>query len=126
MGDRCRCRLAKQRATSPREIEMSNLEKMKSEYNWQEAFRYASFEFDDVASIIATDEGENDGRNWLAVGTLKDGQFFVLSAGCDYTGWDCQAGGQSEVADTLDNLIRWRLGEEDRERARRVALDARS
>jgi hypothetical protein len=94
----------------------TDLNNMRENYDWREAFRYASFEFDDVASIIATDEGENDGRNWLAVGTLKDGQFFILSAGCDYTGWDCQAGGQSEVADTLDNLIRWRLGEEDRER----------
>lgn len=95
---------------------MDTVEQILSEYNWIEAFRYADFDANEVASIIKWDEGENDGDSWLAVGTLKNGLFFFLSAWCDYTGWDCQSGGSSETADTLDNLIRWRMGDYDRQR----------
>lgn len=42
----------------------------------------------DVAEVLATAEGENDGPNWLCVGRLNDGRWFALNAGCDYTGWD--------------------------------------
>ncbi len=95
---------------------MIDIEEMKASYDWKEAFGFAKFSIDDVASIIKTSEGENDGASWLAVGTLKDGKFFFLSAWCDYTGWDCQAGGDAELSDTLDDLIRWRLGDDDRKR----------
>jgi tellurite resistance protein len=42
---------------------------------------------DDVASVVASSEGENDERDWLAVFALKDGRYAFLWAGCDYTGW---------------------------------------
>lgn len=42
----------------------------------------------DVASILGLAEGENDGADWLIAGQLKDGRWFSLRAGCDYTGWD--------------------------------------
>lgn len=89
---------------------------IKSSYDWKEAFGFASFSIDDVASIVKMDEGQNDGDSWLAVGTLRDGSYFFLTAWCDYTGWDCQSGGSSEIAGTLEDLIRWRLGDEDRQR----------
>ena len=95
---------------------MTTIEEMLASYDWQEAFHYAKFQPSEVASIIKTDEGENDGNNWLAVGTLKDGSYFILSAGCDYTGWDCQAGGDSETAPTLAHLIRWHMSDDDRAR----------
>jgi len=80
-------------------------------YDWKEAFGYAGepeahgsgvpteavpgsgiattpFSRVDVAEVLATAEGENDGPNWLCVGKLKDGRWFALDAGCDYTGWD--------------------------------------
>lgn len=95
---------------------MNDLQEMNDSYDWSCAFSYASFSLDDVAEIIKADEGENDGSSWLAVGVLKDGRFFFLSAWCDYTGWDCQAGGQSEEAPTLDDLIRWKMGDADRKR----------
>src|SRR5688572_32434561 len=47
----------------------------------------------DVEQVFAIREGEHDERNWLCYGQLKDGRYFFLSAGCDYTGWDCQSGG---------------------------------
>jgi len=101
---------------------------MKVSYDWKEDFAFAvsirdahncsneSFDIDDVESIIANSEGENDGQPWLMVGTLKDGRYFFLSAWCDYTGWDCQAGGDAQVADTLESLIRFCMGDTDRER----------
>ena len=42
----------------------------------------------DVAKIIAQAEGENDGADWICVGRLRDGRWFVVQGGCDYTGWD--------------------------------------
>jgi hypothetical protein len=92
------------------------IDEMKADYDWQQAFGFATFSLDDVAEVIKADEGQNDGDSWLAVGRLNDGRHFFLSAWCDYTGWDCQSGGGAEVADTLDNLIRWRMGDEDRAR----------
>ena len=87
------------------------LEKMLDDYDWQHAFSYADgtaysggsvvskvwadedvfiddFHLADVAVIFASSDGENDSSNWLALGKLKDGRYFYLSAGCDYTGWD--------------------------------------
>lgn len=41
----------------------------------------------DVEEISGISEGENDEKNWLVYGRLKDGRWFFLTAGCDYTGW---------------------------------------
>jgi hypothetical protein len=41
----------------------------------------------DVAAVIALEEGENDGPDWLAVVRLTKGAFLYVHAGCDYTGW---------------------------------------
>lgn len=41
----------------------------------------------DVAEVLGTSEGENDRQNWLVYGRLKDGRYFFITAGCDYTGW---------------------------------------
>jgi len=46
------------------------------------------FRLNDVAELLAADEGENDGPEWLAAGRLYDGRWFFVAAGCDYTGWD--------------------------------------
>lgn len=94
-----------------------DVQAMKADYDWREAFGYASgFTMDDVAEVLAASEGENDGPDWKMAGRLTDGRFFILRAGCDYTGWDCQAGGDSELADSLDILIRWRMTDDDRAR----------
>ncbi len=94
----------------------------------REAFVYANtirtatgcakdgFTLADVSEVIAAEPGENDGPSWLMAGRLKDGRFFFLDAGCDYTGWDCQAGGDAQVADTLDNLIRFGMTQDARDR----------
>jgi hypothetical protein len=103
------------------------------DYDWCEAFAYAKgewisdgpargerpnqpFDRKDVAEIYGSDEGENDGASWIMLGKLKNGLFFFLSAGCDYTGWDCQAGGNAFVSDNLNNLITFGTDLDDRDR----------
>lgn len=87
-----------------------------NKYDWREAFGFAGFPIEEVAEVIRAEEGENDGDSWLAVGRLKNGVYFLLSAWCDYTGWDCRAGGDSEEAATLEDLVRWRMTDKDRSR----------
>lgn len=100
----------------------------REDYDWKEAFVYgreirtathcdkAGFGIDDVAEVLSADPGENDSQSWMMAGKLKDGRFFFLDAWCDYTGWDCQAGGDGQVADTLPNLIRYGMTTEARAR----------
>lgn len=118
------------------------LEQMRGDYDWEEAFRYASggnmqtgqpdvrraapvgddacpldpFGIGDVDEILGADEGENDVADWICWGRLKDGRYFSLRAGCDYTGWDCQAGGHAEVASDLGLMRQFGLTEDERER----------
>lgn len=70
----------------------------------------------DVAEVIATSDGENDGADWIGVFRLKDERFAFLTAGCDYTGWDCQSSGYAVVSHSFDHLVQFGLGEEDRVR----------
>lgn len=74
------------------------------------------FQRNDVTELAYIAEGENDGPTWVCVGLLADGRWFALSAGCDYTGWDCQSGGSAHVAATREDAAR--LGLDDSERAR--------
>lgn len=86
------------------------------DYDWEEAFKYATgFGIDDVAEVGGHRDGENDGASWLMWGRLKDGRYFYLSAGCDYTGWDCQAGGSGTAEATFEEMVRMAMDEEGRE-----------
>lgn len=42
----------------------------------------------DVEKVLAVVEGERDERDWHWIGKLRDGRYFYLTGGCDYTGWD--------------------------------------
>lgn len=118
----------------------TTLPEIREDHDWKDAFGFASganaqgdaadirtaapgddvsldpFGIDDVAEVFAAVEGENDGPDWLAWGKLKDGRYFSLRAGCDYTGWDCQAGGHAEVASTKDAILAQGFDAEERER----------
>src|SRR5690349_17457547 len=90
-----------------------DLEAFRNDSDFQYAFHEAlhgqcgNADLSCVTRVIAADEGENDGRDWIAVVEL-DGtgwseerqKFCVMRAGCDYTGWDCRAGGKVEFYDT--------------------------
>lgn len=60
---------------------------------------------EDVAEIICSRDGENDGESWIGVFRLKDGRYLFAEGGCDYTGWDCQASNSLTVAGNLRDLI---------------------
>ncbi len=95
---------------------MKTIEEMKESYDWQEAFAYAGFTMDDVECVIASDDGENDGQSWIAVFHLKNDSYAYLEAGCDYTGWDCQADGTCWVKTTLEEIQRWDMPKTSRVR----------
>lgn len=99
--------------------------------DWREVFSFANivsaavsgsavsctpFTFADVVTINGAARGENDGAPWIAYGRLVDGRAFFISAGCDYTGWDCQASGGARVADVLAVIKQFGMGDEDRHR----------
>lgn len=84
-----------------------------SAYDWFEAFFYAvGFDIEDLTSTRFLSDGQNDGDAWIGVFLLRDGRWAYLAAGCDYTGWDCQANGHSHICDTLDDLLLGFVGEE--------------
>jgi hypothetical protein len=70
----------------------------------------------DVIRIVAADLGERDEKNWLIVGELKDGRFFSITAGCDYTGWGCRDWGTVSIALSEEDIIRYGLSTESRHR----------
>lgn len=102
----------------------TTLEDMRESSDWQQVFGFAkSFVFDDVTEVLASSNGENDERPWKAIVSLKNGNFGFIEAGCDYSGWDCQASGQSFEAPTLQFLIRFVMSEDDRSQLE-VCFDA--
>jgi hypothetical protein len=62
-----------------------------------------------VVEIIAAVNGENDGPQWEGVFLLDDGRYLVAEGGCDYTGWDCQAGNSLCVAGSLADAVKYGL-----------------
>src|SRR5260221_12084226 len=56
------------------------------------------YTLEEIANIHAEVPGHNDDDSWYWIIALKDGRFVLTSAGCDYTGWDCQSWGESKVA----------------------------
>jgi hypothetical protein len=66
------------------------------------------FTREDVDNILAIEDGGNDGPEWIVIVYLKDGRYASIAAGCDFTGWDCQAYGGAIVSNDLKDI--WFLG----------------
>lgn len=49
------------------------------------------FKAQDVTHILAEVCGEHDGYDWWWIIKLTNERYFLISGGCDYTGWDCQS-----------------------------------
>ena len=118
----------------------ANVEKKIGGSDWREAFGYAGepdpeaggrcavervlgaccsedlFGRDDVKRVFAACEGANDDDSWIAVVQLRDGRYAAVIAWCDYTGWDCQAGGKAWVGDSLEQIVRMGLTPQERDR----------
>ena len=73
---------------------------------------------DDVAAVLASsvEHGDYAETDCAALLRLTDGRHVFMSASCDTTGWDCQAGGRSIVGDDKDALIRLAMTGEERGR----------
>ena len=84
--------------------------------NWGNAFSEAGLDPTAIDFIYAADEGENDGASWICAGKLKEGDYFFLTAWCDYTGWDCQAGGELFTNKSKKELERMNMSDEERTR----------
>jgi hypothetical protein len=68
----------------------TTLDEMRDEStaDWADVWNYADgFTLDDVAEVLGSVDGYNDGANWVAVMRLADGRYAYLTAWCDYTGW---------------------------------------
>lgn len=78
---------------------------------------------EDVAEVIAVEDGENDGASWVGVFKMNDGKYMFVTAGCDYTGWGCQEGGHSSVAENLEDLISLGMTEGERGRLKGQMCD---
>lgn len=76
-----------------------------SAYDWQEAMKYAKFSFPDILEVIFAKEGFNDGDPWRLVVKLRDGRYGWLDAWCDYSGWGCQEGGESDICLTKEEAL---------------------
>lgn len=106
------------------------LSELRDSYDWEQAFSVSSIRSAtpwtvvdtsmpssaDVAEVIATEEGERDGAQWVGVFKLNDGRYVAVAAGCDYTGWDCQAGGEIMVANTREDILCFGMSDDERKR----------
>ena len=64
------------------------------DYDLESALEYnicEHFGINDIEYKIAEVPGMNDEFDWWWILQLKNGKFALLSAWCDYTGWDCQS-----------------------------------
>lgn len=106
----------------------TTLDEMKQSFDWQEAFNVSptyntmseasdtEIALDDVSVIFASVEGDNDGPDWLAIGKVTDGRYFVIEAGCCYTGWDCNGHGTIHVSTSWNELITMAMDNSQRDR----------
>ncbi len=83
---------------------------------WECGFEEAKLSPADVLVIrgLNWSRGDYAEQDVRCYGTLKDGRWFIMSAGCDTTGWDCQAGGEYRTAATFDDLVRLEMTSEER------------
>lgn len=73
-----------------------------------------TFNREDVSEIFKMEDGENDEKDWIIYGRLKDGRYFAARGGCDYTGWDCRASNSGDVAATKEDIERFGLTADER------------
>jgi hypothetical protein len=104
---------------------------IQSDYDWKAAFEVSCRDLirpavpnskvslqpainKDVKTVIAAINGANDGDGWLGIFELNDGRFVSISASCDYTGWGCRDGGEMLVAESLVDIVRFGLTDNER------------
>lgn len=61
------------------------------------------FALEHIVAVHAEVPGHNDEWDWYWVLELITGQFTLTKAWCDYSGWDCQSGGESVFENTAED-----------------------
>ena len=61
-----------------------------------------------LTEVYFLQEGENDEEQWIFLAKHKSGNYVYFSASCDYTGFDCQGGGEIIIDTNIKDL--WQLG----------------
>ena len=111
--------------SNPKSSSMHPLEIAKDE--WMDNYAYTSFlrnegdweargcpqpgmheyktECREIARVFSYQEGENEEESWIMFGELVDGSVFHFTGGCNYTGFDCQGGGEMVIAPNWENLF---------------------
>ena len=80
------------------------------DYDLSAAMEYAitdtqGFRLEDVAYVLAYLQGEHDGPDYHWIVAMKDHTYAYVQGGCDYTGWDCQAGGTVQMFVSLREAL---------------------
>lgn len=89
------------------------IEELMQDYDYAELMEYGP-PVEDVAEVVRTYDGCPDEENWLVVLKMKDGRWCFVEAGCDYTGWDCRAGGNHYFASSEEELVRYHMTQSNR------------
>lgn len=105
-----------------------NVGQLMEDSDWKSAFDHINSDFvvEDISTVCHAVCGQNEGDDWICYGVLKDGRWFCMHAGCDYTGWDCQAGGGSSVHATREEMISMGMTREMRQRFKLLLSDDKS
>lgn len=74
-------------------------------YAIQATLDLKGFQLEDVAYVLATITGENDGPSWHWIISMKDHTYAYVTGGCDYTGWGCQDWGDVSLFPTLREAL---------------------
>lgn len=75
----------------------------KSNVSDKDMMDYKQFE-----KVYYAKPGMNDEENWTFLVKHKNGYYIFFDAGCDFTGFDCQGGGN--ITYSLDGQKMWTLG----------------
>jgi len=69
--------------------------------------RLNTIKLNDLSKFVAEICGENDEYDWWWILEMRDSKYALISAGCDYTGWDCGTWISHEsVHDTLLEAVK--------------------
>ena len=71
-------------------------------------------DFKKIATICFYQVGENDEKDWILIAKRKDRKFLFFKAGCDYTGFDCQGGGEVKCSASWDHFWNFCLSSHER------------
>lgn len=113
-------------------MDSKKLDEFKEDDNWNRAIMVSqppvaiiteegkincsSFSMKDIEKVLMSSEGENEIKDWMFAAKLKDGRFCFVSAGCDYTGWDCHSSGISLVASSWKTLFQFGISDGEKEK----------